>query len=71
VPPVVGVAVVLDWSFTRAPFRNDDGSSRIVGAAMEDRDVRSIDVLGRRLLLVDTPLESSELVLLTDIWDDI
>jgi hypothetical protein len=35
-------------------------SSRIEGAAIEDRDVRSIDVLGRRLLLVEPAI--SELV---------
>ena len=54
-------------------FRRDDdvlepgGSSRRVGAAIEDRDVRSIDVRGRRLLLAAEPFESSELVLRTDI----
>jgi hypothetical protein len=40
-----------------------------VRAAIEERDVRSIDVLGRRLLLTGVPLASSELVLRTDICD--
>jgi hypothetical protein len=36
-----------------------------VGAAIDDRDVRSIEVRGRRLLLMDELPVTSELVLLT------
>jgi len=41
------------------------GSSLMLGAAIEEREVRSIEVRGRRLLLL--ALASSELVLRTDI----
>ena len=39
------------------------GSSLIEGAAIDDRDARSNDVLGNLLLLSDALFESSELVL--------
>ena len=77
VPPWADEAVdALDWSLNRTPISrppcgvridDDGGSSRIPGAAIEDRDARSIDVLlvGRRLLLDVEPFESSELVLRT------
>jgi hypothetical protein len=42
--------------------REDVVSSRIEGAAIDERDARSIDVLGRRLLLVEPVI--SELVFL-------
>ena len=38
--------------------REEVVSSRIEGAAIEDRDVRSIDVLGRRLLLVEPAISA-------------
>jgi hypothetical protein len=68
VPPGAGEPVAIDerdCSRSRMPLSLlfDDGSSLLDGAAMEERDVRSIDVLGRRLLLVDAePLECSALV---------
>jgi len=38
--------------------REDVVSSRIEGAAIDERDVRSIDVLGRRLLLVELDISA-------------
>ena len=52
-PPVAGEAADRDCSLSRTPFsfRLDVGSSRIEGAAIDDRDLLSIDVLGNLLLL--------------------
>jgi hypothetical protein len=62
VPPTAGDAADLGCSLNRPTLslRTDDVSSRIEGAAIDDRDVRSIDVLGRRLLLAEPAI--SELV---------
>jgi len=61
---VAGEAVDRDCSLNRTPFsfRLDVGSSRIKGAAIEDLDLESIDVLGNLLLLSDALFESSALV---------
>jgi hypothetical protein len=66
VPPCACNPDDRDWSLNRTPFslRVEGGSSRIVGAAMDDREVRSIDVRGRRLLLREELPASSALVLL-------
>lgn len=63
VPPTGGDATDLDCSLSRPTLslRTDDISSRIDGAAIDDRDARSIDVRGRRLLLAEPAI--SELVL--------
>jgi hypothetical protein len=58
VPPA-GVDIAdLDCSLGRPTLslRVDDVSSRTDGAAIDDRDERSIDVLGRRLLLAISKL---------------
>lgn len=65
-----GVGVPLDdfnGSFPRALARTDEGSGRKEGAAIDDWAVRSIDVLGSRLLLNDVPFAISELVRRTEI----
>lgn len=53
-----------DCSRSRTPFsfRLDMGSSLIEGAAIDDLDLLSIDVLGNLLLLSDALFESSALV---------
>ena len=60
---MAGEAADRDCSLSRTPFsfRLDVGSSRIEGAAIDDRDLLSIDVLGNLLLLSEV-LESSALV---------
>ena len=61
---MAGEAVDRDCSLSRTPFsfRLEVGSSRIEGAAIDDLDLLSIDVLGNLLLLSDALFESSALV---------
>ena len=63
-PPVAGEAADRDCSLSRTPFsfRLDVGSSRIEGAAIDDRDLLSIDVLGNLLLLSEALFDNSALV---------
>jgi hypothetical protein len=63
VPPAGGDAADLDCSLSRPTLSllSDGVSSRSVGAAIDERDARSIDVRGRRLLLTEPAI--SELVL--------
>ena len=53
-------AADLDCSFSRPALslRIDDVSSRTEGAAIDERDVRSIEVLGRRLLLAELAISA-------------
>jgi hypothetical protein len=48
---------------TSLSFLTDDTSSLIMDAATEERDARSIDVIGRRLLFATDPFAISALVL--------
>lgn len=63
-PPTAGEALGRDCSLNRTTFsfRLDGGSSRIEGAAIDDLDLLSIDVLGNLLLLRDALFDRSALV---------
>ena len=73
VPPGAGDADDFDWSLIFKPLslRRDDGSSLSLspGAAIEERVGRSIEVLGRRLLLAEAAFGCSALTFRTTICE--